>query len=258
MKREGYLTDLLTERSVKYIQEHAQEPFFLYIPYNSVHWPFQPPGRPDKRTRANWTDGSRADYVKMVESIDASVGQVLGALDKQGIAGETLVIFTNDNGGERFSNNEPAFHHKATLWEGGIRVPMMLRWPGRVPAGKTSPQPAITMDLAATVLAATGTPAGRALDGMDLLPVITGAKPPVQRTFFWRIDRDDRKQKAVRQGKYKYIRDGAIEMLFDLERDQAERFDIAPSNPEKLKELRAAMAEWERELAKNPPPFAVK
>jgi arylsulfatase A-like enzyme len=260
VRREGYLTELLTDRAVKFVDAHAKEPFFLYVPFNSVHWPFQPPGRPDKRTRETWMAGSRADYVKMVESIDKSVGEVLAAVDRNKLTEKTLVVFTNDNGGERFSRNEPAFHHKATLWEGGIRVPTIMRWPGHIPAGKTSRQPMMTMDITATVVVATGAkaPADRPLEGIDLVPIVSGKQPQIERTFFWRIDRDDRKQKAVRKGNWKYIRDGAIEMLFDVEKDPSERMDLAPENPDILAQLREAVAGWERDLAKHKPAVVVK
>ena len=125
----------------------------------------------------------------MVQRMDEGIGQILEALDRRGLAAGTLVIFTSDNGGERLSRNAPFFNHKATLWEGGIRVPCLIRWPGQLPAGKTSEQAAITMDLSVSILAATGTvpPEGRTLDGMDLLPILQGRKPRQERTFFWRI-----------------------------------------------------------------------
>lgn len=261
--KDGYLTELLTERAVGYLDRHARErasqPFLLYVAYNAVHWPFQPPGRPDARTRETWMTGSRADYIRMVESIDTSVGQILGALDKHKMTGDTLVIFTNDNGGERFSRNSPAFHHKGTLWEGGIRVPAMLRWPGHIPGGAVSREPVITMDLAATALAAAGARArsDRPLEGIDLVPVANGRKP-AERPLFWRIQRDERKQRAVRRGRYKYIRDANIEMVFDLEKDPTERTDIAMDHPALLAELRAAVAEWERDVAKNAPAVLVQ
>src|SRR5262249_22590690 len=130
-----YSTDVITDRAVEYVGKNAKSPFFLYVPYNAVHWPFQPPDKPsDVRDKANWLDGNRKDYALMVERVDAGVGKILAALDKHKIADDTLVIFTNDNGGERFSDNGPLFHHKATLWEGGIRVPCLLRWPGKVAA----------------------------------------------------------------------------------------------------------------------------
>jgi arylsulfatase A-like enzyme len=263
-KKEGYLTDLLTDRAVRYVENQAarpsREPFFLYVAYNAVHWPFQPPGRPDARTRENWMHGSRADYVKMVENVDQNVGRILDALDRKKLTGETLVIFTNDNGGERFSRNEPFFHHKATLWEGGVRVPTLMRWPGRVPSGATSRQTMITMDLTATILAAARakTPAGYAPEGIDLLPILNRTKPEIPRTLFWRIHRDDRKQRSVRQSNLKYIRDGNIEMLFDLEKDPGERVDIAPSHPEKLTELRKAVAAWEQDVDRDAPSAVIR
>src|SRR4029078_2448877 len=99
------------------------------------------------RTKATWHDGTRRDYAAMVEAVDAGVGKLLSALDRHGLADNTLVIFTNDNGGERLSDNGPLFHHKATLWEGGIRVPCVLHWPGTIPAGAVSKQPDITIEL---------------------------------------------------------------------------------------------------------------
>lgn len=261
VERKGYMTDLITERAVAFITRQGRNPFFLYVAYNSVHWPFQAPGRfEDVRTRPTWHKGTRQDYALMVESIDQGVGQILRALDHKGIAKDTLVIFTNDNGGERLSRNEPLFHHKGTLWEGGIRVPCLLRWPDHLPAGAVSDQPTMTMDLTATLLAAAGAnaPAGRTLDGMNLLPILQGKQTPTTRIFFWRIDRQDRKQRAVRKGQWKYIRDGNIEMLFDLQKDIGERLDLAYRHPEMVEELRGLLAQWEKEMDATPPRFSVK
>ena len=195
----------------------------------------------------------------MVERIDEGVGKILAALASHKIADNTLVIFTNDNGGERLSDNGPFFHHKATVWEGGIRVPCILRWPGRVPAGKVSHQPGISMDLTATILAAckVSPPAGRKLDGIDLLPLLDGDQV-VERTFFWRINRPDRKQKAVRQGSWKYVLDSSFELLFDLSRDPGERKTLAYQHPDKVQALREKLAAWEKEMAKEKPAFVVK
>ncbi|MGH6631173.1 MAG: sulfatase-like hydrolase/transferase, partial [Burkholderiales bacterium] len=223
IEKPGYLTELITDRAVAFVNSatgHARDPFFLYVAYNAVHWPFQPPNRPDAvRVRETWHDGTRQDYAQMLESVDAGIGRILQALDQQGLARETLVIFTNDNGGERLSRNEPLFNSKGTLWEGGIRVPCLLRWPGHLPAGKVSGQTAITMDLTATILAATNTKPERQLDGINLLPLLQGKQAPRERTFFWRIERTERRQKAVRQGKWKYVWDGdnSHELLFDLD-----------------------------------------
>jgi arylsulfatase A-like enzyme len=259
--RAGYLTDLITARAVAYVDDHARAPFFLYVPYNAVHWPFQPPDRPDDaRTRPSWFDGTRADYARMLERIDDGVGAILAALERQGVADDTLFVFTDDNGGERLSEVSPLFHHKGTLWEGGIRVPCLVRWPGHIPAGTVSARPAITMDLTATILAATGAslPAGRAPDGVDLLPALRGEGPSAGRTLFWRIERPDRSQRAARQGKWKYVRDGGIEGLFDLEQDPGERRDLGYRFPQVLAAMRGQVARWEAEMARTTPPFVVK
>ncbi len=258
-KAEGYLTDLITARAVDFIHRKGRQPFFLYVPYNAVHWPFQPPGRPEPRlTEANKYDGSRRDYALMLERVDQGVGRMLEALEKQGALENTLFVFSSDNGGERLSDNRPLFNHKTTLWEGGIRVPCLMRWPARLPAGRIARQPAITMDLTATILAAAGARPERPLDGVDLLPILRGEKPEVDRTFFWRIDRSGRKMKAVRYGNWKYVQDAMVEMLFDLGKDVGEREDLAYRHPETLARLKKLLGEWEAELAKAPPPFVVK
>lgn len=260
VEKEGYLTDLIADRSVDFVRRNARDRFFLYVAFNAVHWPFQAPNlAKDVRTRATWFDGSRADYARMTESMDQAVGRVLAELDRHGLRDNTLVIFTNDNGGERLSNNAPFFHRKGSLWEGGIRVPGLVRWPTRVPGGKTSDQPTMSMDFAATVLSAAGVqPRAPLLDGVDLLPVLTGSKPPVERSFFWRIERNDRKQKAARMGNWKYVRDGDIELLFDVARDPGERTDMGYREPETLARLRGALADWEKDLAQDPPPRVIR
>ncbi|MEJ7604756.1 MAG: sulfatase-like hydrolase/transferase [Bryobacteraceae bacterium] len=261
VEQPGYLTDLIAERASAYVTRNVANPFFLYVAFNAVHWPFQAPGKPnDVRTSATWVDGTRRDYAQMVESVDSAVGHVLQAIDKSNLAKDTLIIFTDDNGGERLSRNEPLFNHKQTLWEGGIRVPAIVRWTGQLPAGKVSAQATMTMDWTATILAAAGAKptADRPLDGMDVLPILKGNQPMRERTFCWRVNRAERKQKAVRQGKWKYVQDGAHDMLFDLEKDISERVDIAYQYPEKLVELRVAMERWEADLARNPPRFSVK
>jgi arylsulfatase A-like enzyme len=249
-EREGYLTELLAERAVDFIQRQNDTPFFLYLPFNAVHWPFQEPGRPDQvRNAETWTDGDRRIYRRMTESMDKAVGDVLDALRRKGMEENTLVVFSNDNGGERYSDSGPLFHSKGTLYEGGIRVPAIARWPGRIPAGAVSSQVAITMDFTATFLAAAGAnaPAGGAkLDGIDLLPVVTGQAPEQERTLFWRIERANRRQAAVRMGQWKWLREpaGVPEQLYDLSNDIGERRNLSYQHPEKVAEMRAAYERW--------------
>ncbi len=131
---------------------------------------------------------SRADYAAMVEDMDAGIGRILDALAARGLAGNTLVVFTSDNGGEWLSRNAPFFHRKDTVWEGGIRVPAIVRWPAALPAGRTLSQVGITMDLSATFVAlAGGDAAGAGFEGIDLLPILRGTAPAVERTLFWRV-----------------------------------------------------------------------
>ncbi len=260
---EGYSTDLITDRAVDFLRRRREsaKPFFLYVAYNAVHWPFQPPGKPgDIRKRETWHAGTRQDYAAMTEAIDAGVGKILAAVEERGATEKTLVIFTNDNGGERLSDMGPLFHHKATLWEGGIRVPCLVRYPGVLPAGKVSEQSAITMDLTATVLAACGVspPPGRHQDGIDLFPLLTGRAPPLVRTFCWRIQRPERNQRAVRHGDFKLVRDSGYDQLFDLSTDIGERHDLSYQHSEKAAELRGLLEEWETEMAQEKPAYTVK
>jgi arylsulfatase A-like enzyme len=254
----GYLTDLITEHSLAFLKKHAAGPFFLEVAYNAPHWPFQVPGKPDDvrdiKTYGPET-GTRADYVKMVEHLDTGIGKLLAELDRLNLTKDTLVIFFSDNGGERLSDNGPLFHGKYTLWEGGIRVPGIVRYPGVIPAATTSSQPVITMDFTATILAAAGVniPKGVILDGEDVLPVLAAKKPAHERTFVWRVQRPGEEvgQKAMRRGKWKYIIDREVELLFDLDADPGERRTLAFQHPEKVKELRGAVAEWEAKLSRQ-------
>ncbi|MDO8539234.1 MAG: sulfatase-like hydrolase/transferase [Opitutaceae bacterium] len=262
VKRDGYFTDLVNERAAKFIRDHAKRPFFLYVPHLAVHAPFQPPGAPQSPvvTRENMLTGSRAIYQAMLERVDAGVGMILRELDRLGIADNTLVVFSSDNGGERWASNAPLFHHKATLWEGGIRVPCLMRWPAKLPKGRTTAQMGITMDLHATFLAAAGAAqiTGKPLDGVDLVPLITGAHP-LERTFYWRMDRSNRKQRAIRQGKWKYLNDGnTMDLLFDLSADIGERVNLGYRHPTVLTRLRQALKEWEAEMDASPKEILVR
>lgn len=253
VKHDGYFTDLINERAVKFIRDHKAAPFFMYVPHLAVHAPFEAPDAPETPmvTKESMHHGSRAIYKAMVERIDDGVGMILAELEKQGLAENTLVVFSSDNGGERYSRNLPLFHHKATVWEGGIRVPCVMRWPAKLPKGKVTNQMAITMDLHATFaeLAGAQTPSEKPLDGINLIPLLTGDAPPVERTFFWRIDRSNRKQRAIRHGKWKYVNDGnTMDLLFDLEADIGERTNLGYQHLDILADLKAKLKAWEAEI----------
>jgi arylsulfatase A-like enzyme len=185
----------------------------------------------------------------MLERADAGVGDILAALERRGLTKGTLVIFTNDNGGEWLSRNAPLSNRKSTLWEGGIRVPLILRWPGQLPANKRSAQVAITMDLTASVLAVAGatTPTGYKLDGLNLLPSLSGQLPIVERQLFWRIKRPH-EQRAVRSGHWKLLQDGVNFYLFDVSADPGERHDLTAEHPEMVRKLNAALDDWEKDV----------
>jgi arylsulfatase A-like enzyme len=211
-------------------------------------------------TKENAHDGTRRDYAAMLERVDDGVGMMMKELQKQGTLDNTLFVLSSDNGGERLSDNSPLFHHKQTLYEGGIRVPCLMRWPAKLPRGKVVSQPAITMDLTATFLAAAGamTPSGRELDGMNLLPIVAGEAGPRERTFCWRVNRSSRKAKAIRHGDWKYVDDGGVELLINLKDDIGERRDLGFQRQEVLKDLQARLQAWEDEMDRSPTTFVVR
>jgi arylsulfatase A-like enzyme len=245
---EGYLTDLFSERAIAFIKQKHSKPFFLTVMYNAPHWPWQ---GPTDQAYADTVDfrvgGSPAIYAAMMKSLDDGVGNIMQALDDAGLSGETIVIFTNDNGGERYSNNGGFAKAKSTLWEGGIRVPAFVRWPGKVSAGVITQQAAITMDWTATILAAGGAKANRdfPLDGLDLMPILRGKKATQDRTFYWRASQRV-KQKAVREGNWKYLQDEKGEYLFDLASDPGEKNDLKGNHPDIFNGLKKKLAKWEK------------
>jgi arylsulfatase A-like enzyme len=252
----GYLTDLITERSIRFIEENSKRPFFVDISYNAAHWPYQVPDKPSvARDRARHlgpfddSTSTRADYVAMLERADQGVGRILEALDKSGLGQNTIVIFTNDNGGEWLSRNTPLFHHKGTVWEGGIRVPAIVRWPARIPKGRVSGQVGVTMDLTASILAATGTsvPAEARLEGINLLPVLEGRAREADRTIFWRVA-GARPQQAVRSGEWKLLLDGGRAMLFNLRTDVGERNNLIGQRSDIARQLQTLLEAWQKEV----------
>jgi arylsulfatase A-like enzyme len=194
--------------------------------------------------------GSPQVFAAMVRRLDEGIGRVLGALENRGLARDTFVVFTSDNGGERYSYNWPASDGKRSLREGGIRVPAIVRWPGKVPAGRVTEETVITMDWTATMLALGGVSAdpGYPLDGADLLPLCLGRRVQLDRTLFWRTLREE----AVRQGSWKYLRTGKDELLFDIPNDPGERADLAPYQPEKLAQLREQFRRWNAGMLPRP------
>lgn len=251
---DGYMTDLITRRSLDFINRNAARPFFIDVAYSAPHSPFQPPGGARGNGHGH-AQPERADYVAMMERVDRGVGEILQTLRSLRLDRNTIVIFTNDNGGVWLSHNAPLFHRKFSAWEGGIRVPALLRWPGRIPAGTVSAQAGITMDLTASILAATGAavPPDARLEGINLFPVLEKKAPPVERTLFWRTAGPppvNMNQKAVRSGEWKLIVDGAPArtFLFNVKTDPGERQDWFARRPDLVQRLQRLLQEWERDI----------
>jgi arylsulfatase A-like enzyme len=254
----GYLTDLISERAVDFIgrQRGSQAPFLLSVHYTAPHWPWET--RDDEAVargldKISHTDGGSVQtYLRMVAHMDEGIGRILAALAATGAADNTLVVFTSDNGGERYSDTWPLVGKKMDLLEGGIRVPYIVRWPGRVPQGRTSAQLAITMDWVATFLEAAGVPPhpDYALDGISLLPVLDDPGTRIERDLYWRMK--FRNQKAMRSGDWKYLSLDGDEFLFDLSADQRERANRGRREPERLAAMRARYATWEATIPPLP------
>ena len=246
VKREGYLTDLVTEAAVAFLRGPRAKPFFLYVPYTAPHSPYQgPDDRRDRPlTQEEWDKGDRKTFAAMVERMDRGVGEILRALDETGLSGNTLVVFTSDNGGDPRGRNLPFSGRKGGLYEGGIRVPCIARRPGVLRAGTASDRVGITMDLTASIVRIAGARTPRPLDGIDLL-----GDAPRDRPLFWRARRGTVTWRAARGGPLKYVsrQDGAAleEHLFDLDRDPAEKSDLLGSRGADAARLKSLLAAWE-------------
>jgi arylsulfatase A-like enzyme len=258
VERIGYVTDLLGERAVAEIKGAAGKnaPFFLSVHFTAPHWPWE--GPEDEAVARGLTDsrhydgGSLSTYAAMVRSMDANIGRILAALDETGIVDDTIVIVTSDNGGERFSDTWPFVGAKGELLEGGIRVPVLVRWPKQVAAGARSEQVFISMDWLPTLLAAAGgAPAAtHPTDGMNLLPVLTGKAPPVSRKLYWRFKAAE--QAAIRDGSWKYLKLANREYLFDVVADPRERANLHDKYPDVFERLKSDFAAWNATMLPYP------
>ena len=258
-RAEGYLTDLLSQRAVAYVRARAADraPFLLSLHYTAPHWPWET--RDDAALAAGLVGriahldgGSIRIYQRMIHHMDEGIGQLAAALEAGGLLDDTLLVFTSDNGGERFSDNWPLVGGKMDLTEGGIRVPYVVHWPRAVAAGGVTGQLAITMDWVATFFAAAGAQAhpDYPLDGASLLPVLRDPGRCFDRALYWRMKHRD--HRALREGKWKYLAIGAHEYLFDVEADERERANLAARHPERLAQLRTRYADWSATMPSVP------
>ncbi|MDO5623309.1 MAG: sulfatase-like hydrolase/transferase [Pseudomonadota bacterium] len=259
---EGYLTDLITERSVDYVQRmaagaRAGTPFFLSVHYTAPHWPWET--RDDAALAGELQGklfhlhgGNIHTYRRMIHHMDEGIGHIVAALRQAQLLHDTLIVFTSDNGGERFSDNWPLVGGKMDLTEGGIRVPWIAHWPAVIAPGGVSAQPCLTMDWSATLLQAGEAKADDRypLDGVSLLPLLHDAATRFDRPLFWRMNH--RGQRAHREGDWKYLRVDGHDYLFNLPTDERERANQAPHQPERLAAMRAAWESWHASMPPIP------
>jgi arylsulfatase A-like enzyme len=251
----GYLTELLGNRAVEVINGYAKasRPFLLSLHFNAPHWPWEAPGDEAESNRLrsapggglmDFDGGSQKTYQRMIQALDLQVGRVLQALNANGLSENTIVIFTSDNGGERFADTWPFTGRKTELLEGGLRIPAIVSWPMRIPQGHTTEQVAITMDWLPTLLAAAGSSPDAAYppDGVNLLPTLTQNAAPFERKLFWRYKANQ--QRAARDGDYKYLKILDNTFLFNVADDPMERANLKARRKDVYDRITAEWYEW--------------
>jgi arylsulfatase A-like enzyme len=248
---EGYLTDLLSQRSVDFVNRMAQQdaPFMLSLHYTAPHWPWET--RDDEALAHEVKDnlfhlhgGNIHTYRRMIHHMDEGIGWLVEALRHNGQLDNTLIVFTSDNGGERFSDNWPLVGGKMDLTEGGIRVPWIAHWPAVITPGRSSAQSCMTMDWSATMLEMAGVSAdpGYPVDGVSMLQVLQAEGREFARPLYWRMNH--RSQRALREGDWKYLRVDGHDYLFNLAADERERANLGPRHPERLAAMRERWEAW--------------
>ena len=246
----GYLTEVLGARAVDAVNSYAKsgQPFLISLHFNAPHWPWEAPGDEAESKRVAGTSlrdfdgGTQKTYQRMIEAMDAQIGRVLEALDTNRLTENTIVIFTSDNGGERFADTWSFTGKKTELLEGGLRIPMVIAWPARIAPGRTSDQVAISMDWLPTLLAAAGAAPDPDYppDGMNLLPALTGNAATVDRKLFWRYKANW--QRAARVGNYKFLKILDNTYLFNVVEDPLERGNLKERDKDVYDSI---VAEWQ-------------
>ncbi|HEY6815400.1 MAG TPA: sulfatase-like hydrolase/transferase [Croceibacterium sp.] len=263
----GYTTDLLGDATIRTLERRKTDgkPFFISLHFTAPHWPWEAndeEGRAESARIArapseggggilHYDGGSLATYARMMKSLDDNIGRVLAKLAELGLERDTIVVFTSDNGGERFSDTWPFTGKKTELLEGGLRVPAIVRWPGVVGPGTRSNEPVISMDWLPTFVAAGGGQQSAAFpsDGTDIWPALAGGSLP-ERTLYWRFGH--KQQRAARRGKYKYLKINENEFLFDVVADPLERGNLKARQPEQFAALKAAWEQWDAGMLHDP------
>ena len=260
-----YITNVFGREALNFTREHAgRRPFLLYLPFNAPHSAstfaednggdkagVQAPEEEVARYRGIVKEEKLARYYAAVTVMDRVIGDVLKAIDEAGQTDNTIVMFMSDNGGGGNDGNGPLKGAKATMWEGGLRVPFIIRWPGKVPAGKVTDEFLTTLEIVPTLLAATGAPAPKdvKLDGFDMLPVLRGKEPSPRQDMFWQRRLD----KAARVGHWKWLDSAKGKGLYDLSNDIGETKDLSEEKPEVLQMMQARFAAWRKEMDATEP-----
>lgn len=244
----GYLTDLVGQNALKWLKKRTnKKPFFLYVPFSAPHSPFQT--REDEtKADVQWRGANRPALLKMIEQMDEQVGAILRQIDEMGARENTIVLFMSDNGAPAGGSNAPLRGAKSSVYEGGIRMPLLVRWPGVLAPGSVTDQVTLMMDVTATLAGAVGV-AGAKFDGLDLRAEWRGERPLRRRTVFWRYKREKNRRKAVRDGDWKLVSDNGKESLFNLSTDPVEKENLSESNSAVAARLRGLLADWEKATA---------
>ncbi|HUV67273.1 MAG TPA: sulfatase-like hydrolase/transferase [Sedimentisphaerales bacterium] len=257
---EGYTTHIITDHSVRFIEENRYQPFFLYVAHEAVHLPFQTPddppyagpnGKAPHRSEEYWkywtAERIRPKYEVMLRELDKGIGQILDSVKRCGLAENTFVFFFSDNGAIGAGSNKPFRGGKASLFEGGHRVPAIAWWPGSIPAGKVTDELAIGMDLLATVaaLAKIDLPKDRKLDGISLKDVLLKQAPLPDRHCFWGYGK---RGTAMREKNWKFITSNKGQDLYDLNADPGEQQNLAGKHPERVEAMQQAVTQWLKEI----------
>jgi len=247
---EGYVTDLITDEALKFMESNKEHPFFLYLPHEAPHFPYQ--GRHDKADRLPGQDfeghGSRKDkiqaYKEMVEIMDENIGRIFEKLKELNLDKNTFVLFCSDNGATKLGNNGNLNGFKSSLWEGGHRVPAIAWYPSKIKSGKVSDDTVLSMDVLPTLLSIANISTDHKFDGMDFSKTLFTNKKLKNRSIFWRY----RNQWVAREGDWKYLKIKDQEYLFNLQRDVQEQTDLKEEKPEKFGYLKSLMNIWESEM----------
>ena len=252
IEQQGYSTDLLGDRAVTLIEKQAQgsAPFFMSVHFNAPHWPWEAPGDDSESKRLggknlfHFDGGTMAIYKQIVERMDLQVGRILAALKHADADQDTIVVFTSDNGGERFSDTWPFSGRKTELLEGGLRVPTVLRWPGRVPPGRVSEQITMSMDWLPTLLGAAGVApaATHPPDGLSLMAHLTQGAADVPRKLFWRFKSNA--QRASRDGNFKLLKIQQNTFLFNVADDPLERANLKLRHRDVFERMKREWDAW--------------